>query len=250
MASVLFVFCIVALIYQLHGQTCDCFDTTLTQIYQPDGNTHTHITCYEYITTQDTSNPGCEPALEMSITFGINENDCFLNGLELADVITDTTPPTWSYIEADEVNFPGVQFNLDPNDPIVVICIDRANGHLSRSERRLDINQNTRCEQTFDSNPDFCESYNCDINPTCYCFDGPQLCADAPAEVGKMCVWNDHFQRCDATAYLTTTTSVPVTTTTVDVTTSNAPVIQSTTQGPARDTTMSGSTWDKSRDRE
>ena len=155
----------IAIIFALlfkenQGQECDCFITELEQIYEYRPNSG--IFCYQYIIIQDVTNPECLIATDVTLTFGIDETECFLNGLELADVMIDTIPDIWTFQEGDDANFPGVKFNINPIQPqsIIEMCIDGTRGFTAQSPLKLTIDNSIHCEtNTFTENPDFCGLY-------------------------------------------------------------------------------------------
>eukprot|EP01084_Bolivina_argentea_P314770 545232_1 len=188
---------IISLINDIKAQECDCFEISLNDIYEYRPTSG--IFCYEYYIDQDTTSPACFSSTELTVTFYINDNDCYLNDLELADVMIDTNPNVWSFTPATDFNPPGVTFNIPvARRSFIEMCIDGTHAFLTQSLVTMQIDQNVDCEQIFTSNPDFCESYQCDVNPTCYCFEERELCENAPAEFGKVCLWDEDEQRCDA----------------------------------------------------
>eukprot|EP00483_Globobulimina_turgida_P013071 UN13095 len=196
---------IVYFIHYITGQECDCFQVSLNQIYEY--RPASDIYCYEYYVDQ------CRPVTEIAVTFHIDNNECYLNGLELADVIVDTNPDIWDFKPADDTNPPGVTFDIPGTQrSIIEICIDGTRAFLAEALLQLVVDDEINCQQIFFSNPSFCGSYDCDVNPTCYCFDERELCENAPAEFGKICLWNENEQRCDAFDEKTTTTPTPETT--------------------------------------
>ena len=133
-----------------------CFRTVLKQIYEYTPNSG--VFCYQYVLIQDTSNPQWLIATDLTLTFGIDETECFLNRLELADIMIDTIPDIWTFQQANDANFPGVQFNINPIQPqsIIEMCIDGTRGFTAESPLKLTIDNSIKCQSDFHDNPDFC----------------------------------------------------------------------------------------------